>query len=166
MTAVGVTAVGVTAVRTKLKFLSIINIGSTIILWYSLFHPNHNHYPRLWQGLVCLWKCLLPNPEQLWPTLRRHHRLQVTPILLVNLFPRAECTVLGGTLGSIHSTGENQFVYGLLRPARYGIDEQLSWQQCVCSRQVWDLWSAHMAGSGERERHHLPLGGRHPLGLQ
>ena len=44
------------------------------------------------------------------------------------MLPRAECIVLGGTLGSIHSTGENQFVYNLLKLARYGIDKQISWQ--------------------------------------
>ena len=31
---------------------------------------------------------------------------------------RAECEGLGGRLGSIHSSGENAFVYSLLRPAR------------------------------------------------
>ena len=37
MTAIGATAVGVTAVRYDLKLWTIINIGSTIILWWSLF---------------------------------------------------------------------------------------------------------------------------------
>ena len=36
MTAIGATSVGVTAVRNDLKLLTIINIGSTIILWWSL----------------------------------------------------------------------------------------------------------------------------------
>jgi hypothetical protein len=35
-TAVGSTAVGVTAVRNNLKFWTIINIKSTIIIWWSL----------------------------------------------------------------------------------------------------------------------------------
>ena len=39
MTAIGATAVGVTAVRNDLKLWTIINIRSTIILWWSLF--NH-----------------------------------------------------------------------------------------------------------------------------
>ena len=37
MTAIGATAVGVTAVRNYLKLWTIINIGSTIIHWWSLF---------------------------------------------------------------------------------------------------------------------------------
>ena len=37
MTAVGATAVVVTAVRNNLKSKTIDNIGSTIILWWSLF---------------------------------------------------------------------------------------------------------------------------------
>ena len=37
MTTIGATAVGVTAIRNNLKFWTIINIGSPIILWWSLF---------------------------------------------------------------------------------------------------------------------------------
>ena len=37
-TAVGITAVGVTAVRNDHKLWTIINIGSTINLWWSLFN--------------------------------------------------------------------------------------------------------------------------------
>ena len=37
MTAIGATAVVLTAVRNDLKLWTIINIGSTIILWWSLF---------------------------------------------------------------------------------------------------------------------------------
>ena len=40
MTAIGATAVGVTAVRNDLKLWTIINVGSTIILWWSLFFHN------------------------------------------------------------------------------------------------------------------------------
>ena len=42
--------------------------------------------------------------------------------ILTAMFPippcRAECALLGGTLGSIHSAEENAFIYSLLRPAR------------------------------------------------
>ena len=46
-TAVGVTAVGVTAVRNYLKFLTIRNIGSTIILWWSLFVSVNSFQSKL-----------------------------------------------------------------------------------------------------------------------
>merc|ERR550519_1210136 len=39
---------------------------------------------------------------------------------------RAECEVLGGRLGSIHSSGENAFVYSLLRPGS-PIQSQTTW---------------------------------------
>ena len=40
-TTVGATAVGITAVRNILEFLTIINIGSSIILWLTLFLSLH-----------------------------------------------------------------------------------------------------------------------------
>ena len=44
MTAIGATAVVVTAVRNDLKLWTIINIGSTIILWWSLFQLITSHF--------------------------------------------------------------------------------------------------------------------------
>ena len=53
MTAVGVTEVGVTAVINYHKLLTIINIGSTIILWWSLI--------QVFQVKFCLAEGLKPD---------------------------------------------------------------------------------------------------------
>ena len=51
MTAIGVTAVDVTAVRNDLKLWTIITIGSTIILWWSLF-SRHQAVTPIYE-LIC-----------------------------------------------------------------------------------------------------------------
>ena len=61
MTAIGATAVGVTAVRNDLKLKTIINIGSTIILWWSLFL----HQPQ-WEGKIRLFRSF---SEKIWANL-------------------------------------------------------------------------------------------------
>ena len=53
MTAVGATAVGVTAVKKNLKSKTTINIGSTIILWWSLFSSSGVNI-RVHQEIQCL----------------------------------------------------------------------------------------------------------------
>ena len=58
MTAIGETAVGVTEVRNDLKLWTIINIGSTIILWWSLLCMNYN----VWYLIIALYVwCVLCN---------------------------------------------------------------------------------------------------------
>ena len=54
MTAFGATAVVVTAVRNDLKLWTIINIGSTIILWWSLFEHQWILWSKVDQNITCI----------------------------------------------------------------------------------------------------------------
>ena len=72
MTAIVARAVGVTAVRYDLKLWTIINIGSIIILWWSLSSYKERQTLWLWwcgqyQQLQLLWQ----TDGQTWELLKR-----------------------------------------------------------------------------------------------
>ena len=78
---------------------------------------------RVWSWMVIVWRSLLHEPEQQWPTLYWHWGLQVVTSRLysfrfqISHFSfRSECSSRGGSLASIHSKEEDDFVFNMIQP--------------------------------------------------
>ena len=93
MTAVGVTAVGVTTVRNDLKLWKIINIGSTIILWWSLLSRN-----RTMVSWFLRPRCFGRNRSVRDPETDFLTRFLVQVLSLSNSEPNTECSLFRATV--------------------------------------------------------------------
>ena len=88
MTAIGATAVVVTAVKNDLKLLTIINIGSTIILWWSLYSLHLSDNCWLYTASHCSSRKGTQRPS--FPVTNRVDRLGIELTI-----QRCECCMSG-----------------------------------------------------------------------